>query len=242
MIRSVPEIHRDNAKRGRPSFSIEFFPPKTEEGESVLFSKTLPTLAAANQDYCSVTYGAGGSTRDKTLGMVKRIQDDFDLTTVMHLTCVNATRDELSEVIQEARKRGVKNILALRGDPPGGTGDWVKTEGGFQYSSELVAFLKTFPDMSIATAGFPEGHIAQIAGREADWEHLAHKIRQGAQFVVTQLFFDTGRHHTPSWIHPPPFPPSSDGIYIPWKHKARIENLHPTPILEGSSPTPSPHV
>ncbi len=190
MIRSVPEIHRDNAKRGRPSFSIEFFPPKTEEGESVLFSKTLPTLAAANPDYCSVTYGAGGSTRDKTLGMVKRIQDDFDLTTVMHLTCVNATRDELSEVIQEARKRGVKNILALRGDPPGGTGDWVKTEGGFQYSSELVAFLKTFPDMSIATAGFPEGHIAQIAGREADWEHLAHKIRQGAQFVVTQLFFD----------------------------------------------------
>lgn len=188
MIRSVPEIHRDNAKRGRPSFSIEFFPPKTEEGESVLFSKTLPTLAAANPDYCSVTYGAGGSTRDKTLGMVKRIQDDFDLTTVMHLTCVNATRDELSEVIQEARKRGVKNILALRGDPPGGTGDWVKTEGGFQYSSELVAFLKTFPDMSIATAGFPEGHIAQIAGREADWEHLAHKIRQGAQFVVTQLF------------------------------------------------------
>lgn len=190
MIRHIHEIHRENTERGRPSYSIEFFPPKTEDGERALFEKTLPALLAARPDYCSVTYGAGGSTREKTLGIVERLQRDFDLTTMMHLTCVNASKGELGSVVQEAKARGVKNILALRGDPPGGTGEWVPTEGGFRYSSELVAYLRDLGGVSIGTAGFPEGHIAQTGGKFQDWQHLADKIRQGAHFVVTQLFFN----------------------------------------------------
>jgi methylenetetrahydrofolate reductase (NADPH) len=190
MIRHIHDIHRENAARGRPSFSIEFFPPKTDEGEKNLFATTLPALIAARPDYCSVTYGAGGSTREKTLGIVDRIQREFDLTAMMHLTCVNATREQLAGVVADARARGVENILALRGDPPGGGDDWVQTEGGFRYSSELVAFLRGLGGLSIGTAGFPEGHVAQKAGKHVDWEHLADKIREGAQFVVTQLFFN----------------------------------------------------
>ena len=190
MIRHIHDIHRENAARGRPSFSIEFFPPKTDEGEKNLFAATLPALIAAKPDYCSVTYGAGGSTREKTLGIVDRIQREFDLTAMMHLTCVNATREQLAGVVADARARGVENILALRGDPPGGGEEWVQTEGGFRYSSELVAFLRGLGGLSIGTAGFPEGHIAQKAGKHVDWEHLADKIREGAQFVVTQLFFN----------------------------------------------------
>lgn len=189
MIRHIHEIQRENAGLGRPTYSIEFFPPKTEEGEKTLFEKTLPALVTAKPDYCSVTYGAGGSTRDKTLGIVDRIQRDFGLTTMMHLTCVNATKAELAGVVADARAKGVKNILALRGDPPGG-GEWVQTEGGFRYSSELVAYLRDLGGITIGTAGFPEGHIAQTAGKYVDWDHLAEKIRQGANFVVTQLFFD----------------------------------------------------
>jgi methylenetetrahydrofolate reductase (NADPH) len=190
MIRHIHDIHRENAARGRPSFSIEFFPPKTDEGEKNLFATTLPALIAARPDYCSVTYGAGGSTREKTLGIVDRIQREFDLTAMMHLTCVNATREQLAGVVADARARGVENILALRGDPPGGGEEWVQTEGGFRYSSELVAFLRGLGGLSIGTAGFPEGHVAQKAGKHVDWEHLADKIREGAQFVVTQLFFN----------------------------------------------------
>ena len=190
MIRSIHDIHIDNAKSGKPSFSIEFFPPKTDDGEKTLFDKVLPELVKLPVEYCSVTYGAGGSTREKTIGIVDRIQKQFELTAMMHLTCVNATKTELSSVIDEARQRGVKNILALRGDPPAGSNEWLATQGGFQYSSELVAYLRELGGFAIGTAGFPEGHIAQKAGKIADWEHLANKIRKGADFVVTQLFFD----------------------------------------------------
>jgi methylenetetrahydrofolate reductase (NADPH) len=190
VIRQIRDLHRANAALGRPSFSIEFFPPKTEEGEARLFAEVLPALVKLPVDYCSVTYGAGGSTRDKTLGIVERIQREFDLTAMMHLTCVNATQAELAGVIRDARTRGVQNILALRGDPPGGTGDFQKTEGGFEYSRELVAYLKREGDLTIATAGFPEGHIAQKQGRQVDWDFLADKVSAGADFVVTQLFFN----------------------------------------------------
>ena len=190
MIQSIHDIHVANAQAGRPSFSIEFFPPKTEEGERKLFSETLPAFAPFPVDYCSVTYGAGGSTRDKTLGIVERIQKGHDLTAMMHLTCVNATQDEIASVVDDAERRGIRNILALRGDPPGGTGEFVKTEGGFEFSRELVAYLRQRGGLTIGTAGFPEGHIAQKAGRVVDWNHLAEKIRAGADFVVTQLFYD----------------------------------------------------
>jgi methylenetetrahydrofolate reductase (NADPH) len=103
---------------------------------------------------------------------------------------VNSTRAQLGEVLAEARTRGITNILALRGDPPGGTGEWIATEGGFQYSSQLVEFIRELGGFSIGTAGFPEGHIAQTAGKIADWDFLAAKMEAGADFVITQLFFD----------------------------------------------------
>jgi len=190
MIRDIHDLHVEAAASGKPAISVEFFPPKTEEGERTLFATTLPELMKVHPSYCSVTYGAGGSTKEKTISIVERIQKEFDLTTMMHLTCVNATRAELQDVIEDAGRRGVRNILALRGDPPGMSGPWVKTEGGFEYSTELVAFLKELGGFAIGTAGFPEGHVAQTRGKQVDWEHLADKVRAGADFVVTQLFFD----------------------------------------------------
>ncbi len=173
----------------RPAISFEFFPPKTEEGEQNLFANTLPALFASRPEFCSVTYGAGGATRDKTLRIVDRMQRECGMTTMMHLTCVNATGAELREVALDAQRHGIHNLLALRGDPPGG-GEWVKTEGGFEYSRDLVAFLRELGGFSIGTAGFPEGHIAQTAGKHVDWGHLRDKVEAGADFVITQLFFD----------------------------------------------------
>ena len=195
MIRLIHELHAEAAVAGRPAISVEFFPPKTPEGERTLFDLTLPALLEAHPAYCSVTYGAGGSTREKTLAIVERIQRDFGLTAMMHLTCVNATEADIRQVVDEAASRGVRNVLALRGDPPGGTGPWIKTEGGFEFSSELVAYLKRRGGFSIGTAGFPEGHVAQAGGRLVDWEFLARKVEAGADFVVTQLFFDNDDYH-----------------------------------------------
>ena len=186
----IRDIHESCRAAGRPAVSFEFFPPKTDEGDRNLMEKTLPALLTLKPDYCSMTYGAGGSTRDKTIGMVDRIQRENGLTAMMHLTCVNSTREQLREVLEDARARGIKNILALRGDPPGGTGEWIATEGGFQYSVELVAFIRELGGFCIGTAGFPEGHIAQTAGKLADWDFLVDKVRAGADFVITQLFFD----------------------------------------------------
>jgi methylenetetrahydrofolate reductase (NADPH) len=195
VIRSIHELHLAASASGRPAVSIEFFPPKTDEGERNLFEKTLPELLTVNPLYCSVTYGAGGSTRDKTIAIVDRIQRDFDLTAMMHLTCVNATQAELRAVLDEARGRGIRNILALRGDPPGGAGPWVKTEGGFEYSGQLVRFIRELGGFDIGTAGFPEGHVAQTGGKLVDWGFLAEKIQSGADFVVTQLFFDNDDYY-----------------------------------------------
>jgi methylenetetrahydrofolate reductase (NADPH) len=174
----------------RPVISFEFFPTKTPDGERTLLEKTIPALGQLKPDFCSVTYGAGGSTREKTLAIVDRIQREQGLTAMAHMTCVNATRDETSAVLERARALGITNILALRGDPPGGVGDFQKTEGGFEYSWELVRFIKEMGGFSIGVAGFPEGHIAQRDGKRTDWHHLKHKIDQGADFVITQLFFN----------------------------------------------------
>jgi methylenetetrahydrofolate reductase (NADPH) len=186
----IRDIHARKAAAGQPVISFEFFPPKTEEGDRALLEKTLPALKALQPDYCSVTYGAGGGTREKTLRIVDRIQREHGLTAMCHLTCVNATREELRGVLLEARRLGVKNILALRGDPPGGGGQFTRTEGGFEYSYQLVQFIREMGGFGIGTAGFPEGHIACKEGREADWDHLKNKIDCGADFVLTQLFFN----------------------------------------------------
>jgi len=189
-MRFIREIHAEKAARREPVVSFEFFPPKTEEGERTFFEKTVPALKAMRPDYCSVTYGAGGGTRDKTLGIVERLQKEHGIVTMSHLTCVNATVAELRSVLDEARGRGVKNILALRGDPPGSNGEFTKTEGGFEFSHQLVKYLKEMGGFCIGTAGFPEGHVACKEGREVDWDRLKAKIDCGADFVLTQLFFD----------------------------------------------------
>jgi methylenetetrahydrofolate reductase (NADPH) len=169
--------------------SFEFFPTKTPEGERSLIETTIPALGKLGPDFCSVTYGAGGSTRDTTLAIVDRIQREQGLTAMAHMTCVNATREQTAEVLNQARRLGINNILALRGDPPAGVRDFRKTEGGFEFSYELVRFIKEAGGFSIGVAGFPEGHIACADGKYADWRHLKHKIDQGADFVITQLFF-----------------------------------------------------
>ncbi len=190
MIRFIHEIHESCRAAKRPSVSLEFFPTKTPEGETNLFEKTIPALMLLKPDYCSVTYGAGGSTRDKTIGIVDRIQREHGLTTMMHLTCVNSTKDELAKVLGEVKARGIRNILALRGDPPAGSAEWKATEGGFTYASQLVTFLGEMGGFSIGVAGFPEGHIAQKGGKLVDWGFLREKIAAGAHSVITQFFFD----------------------------------------------------
>ena len=185
----IRDIYTTKRATGRPVISFEFFPPKTEEGDRNLFEKTIPALAQAKPDFCSVTYGAGGSTRDKTLMMVDRIQREHGLTGLAHLTCVNHTREEVGTLLEKIRALGCKNILALRGDPPGG-GEFQATPGGFDFASQLVEFIRVSGDFSTGVAGFPEGHPACKDGKYADWGHLKTKVDAGADYVLTQLFFD----------------------------------------------------
>jgi methylenetetrahydrofolate reductase (NADPH) len=190
VIRFIRDIFAAHGGSSRPVISFEFFPTKTEEGERTLMEKTIPALCRLQPDFCSVTYGAGGSTREKTLQTVARIQNQHGLTAMAHLTCVNATAAETRQIIEQARALGVKNLLALRGDPPGGTGEFRPTEGGFAYSYQLVQLIREIGGFSIGVAGFPEGHIACREGKQVDWQRLVHKINCGADFVITQLFFD----------------------------------------------------
>jgi methylenetetrahydrofolate reductase (NADPH) len=194
-MKLVRDIYAAKRATGQPVISFEFFPPKTDEGDRTLLEKTIPALKATHPDYCSVTYGAGGSTRDKTLMIVDRIQKEHELTAVAHLTCVAATREEIRGLLEQIRTLGVRNVLALRGDPPGG-GEFRTTPGGFEFSSQLVEFIREMDGFSIGVAGFPEGHIACREGKHVDWRHLKTKIDAGADFVLTQLFFDNADFYT----------------------------------------------
>ncbi len=189
-MKLIRDIHAEHRAGQRPVISFEFTPPRTEEGDRTLFEKTLPALVLLKPDYCSVTYGAGGSTRDKTLGIVERIQNQHGLTAMSHLTCVGSTKEDIAAVLDEASKRGIRNILALRGDPPGGIGEFKKTPGGFEFSRELVAFIKARNEFCIGAACFPEGHMHCKEGKFVDWDRLKQKIDAGVDFVITQLFFD----------------------------------------------------
>src|ERR1051325_739501 len=156
----VRDIYATKAAAGKPVISFEFVPHKTDEGDRNLLEKTIPALIQAKPDYCSVTYGAGGSTRDKTLMIVDRIQRQHGLTAVAHLTCVSSTKEQIRDLLGQIRSLGVKNVLALRGDPPNG-GDFQVTPGGFEYSSQLVRFIREQDSFSIGVAGFPEGHRSE---------------------------------------------------------------------------------
>jgi methylenetetrahydrofolate reductase (NADPH) len=171
-----------------PVFSFEFFPPKTPEGEANLYD-ALAELRRLEPAFVSVTYGAGGSTRTKTIEIVKRIHDEYGLEAMAHFTCVGATVEELSATLDEMREAGISNVLALRGDPPAGQEEWRKTKGGLEYSRELVELIGAGYDFAIGGACFPETHI-HATSPEDDLRYLKEKVDAGARFLITQLFFD----------------------------------------------------
>jgi methylenetetrahydrofolate reductase (NADPH) len=186
----IRDVLARRASQGRPAVSFEFFPPKTPEGEQQFFEDVLPRLVQLGPDFCSVTYGAGGSTREKTLTLVERIQKTHGLPSMAHLTCVGSSVAQLREIIEQARRRGILNILALRGDPPRGETGFRPAPDGLTHAWQLVRLFREMGGFCIGVAGFPEGHPECREGKYADWDHLKAKIDAGADFVITQLFFD----------------------------------------------------
>lgn len=192
----------DLLQRGRTLFSFEFFPPRSEKGWDRLFRSIGEDLLPLEPAYVSVTYGAGGSTRERTHRLVTRIQDEFDLTVVAHLTCVGSSKAEIGSILDEYDRAGVRNILALRGDPPrdpderramaqrGRLGPDGEGSSDFPYAADLVAFIRRrLPGASIGVAGFPEGHPA-TPNRLEEIRRLQAKVDAGADYIVTQMFFD----------------------------------------------------
>jgi methylenetetrahydrofolate reductase (NADPH) len=172
----------------RPCFSFEFFPPKTDEGMTNLFD-AVAELKHDQPAFVSVTYGAGGSTRDRTIQIVKRIRGELRVEAMAHFTCVGATVDQLRGTLDEMRDSGIDNVLALRGDPPQGETEWKQTPGGLRYSTELASLISEHYEFCIGAACFPEVH-PEAPNMEHDIRFLKQKIASGARFLITQLFFD----------------------------------------------------
>jgi methylenetetrahydrofolate reductase (NADPH) len=188
MSGGAPTI-RDLLAEGDLSFSFEFFPPKTDEGERILF-QALRELEPLRPTFVSVTYGAGGTTRDRTVRITGRIAEETTLTPMGHLTCVSSSRQELRGVVGSYAAAGVRNMLALRGDPPGGVGArWEPHPEGFSHAVELVELMRSLGDFCVGVAAFPEGH-PEAVDLDADAKVLAAKAAAGADFAVTQFFFD----------------------------------------------------
>jgi len=189
----INEVLTTLQANGRPSFSCEFFPPKTPAGEATLWN-TLATLQPFKPSFVSVTYGAGGSTQDTSLDITSQIVRDTAIPTLAHLTCVGATGGQLSDAVDRLAQRGVRNILALRGDPVAGVGAaWETADGGFTYAIELVELLAARGDFSIGVAAFPEGH-PESASLAQDAQVLADKQTAGAHFAITNLFFSADKY------------------------------------------------
>ncbi len=186
MMKRIPDLFPQTER----TYSFEFFPPKTDQGLAQLF-ETIGRLAALQPDYMTCTYGAGGGSRDKTFDIVQHIQERHGVPAVAHLTCVCHTREEIRALLTELKRRGIMNVLALRGDPPKDNPGWKPGPDNFQYSSEMVEFArKNFGGhFGIAVAGFPEGHPFS-PDRDIDARHLKTKLDSGADWVITQLFFD----------------------------------------------------
>jgi methylenetetrahydrofolate reductase (NADPH) len=180
---------RTRLNPSKPCFSFEFFPPKTPEGEKNLW-ETLEELRPLEPGFVSVTYGAGGSTRDRTIALVSHIKERTGIEPMAHLTCVGHSRDEIAHVLDTLARARIENVLALRGDPPAGQKSFTAVEGGFQYANELVDFIREKElGLGVGCAGYPEGHL-ETASRDLDLKHLKAKVDAGCDFVVTQLFFD----------------------------------------------------
>jgi methylenetetrahydrofolate reductase (NADPH) len=175
----------------RPFFSFEFFPPKDDTGSKALM-KTIETMVPLRPAFVSITYGAGGSTRARTVALAKEIQNEVGLTVVAHVTCVGSTRAELRALFDDLARAGIQNVLALRGDPPKGETTFVPPPGGFAYAAELIAMLKRNYDFCIGAACYPEMHVEAVSP-QSDLENLKGKVNAGADFLVSQLFFDNER-------------------------------------------------
>lgn len=198
----------------RPIFSVEFFPPKDEEGMKRLF-ETVEKLSPYEPAFVSVTYGAGGSTRKLTVELVQRIKREAGLETMAHLTCVGATREEIGDVLDQLKAGGIDNIIALRGDPPKGETTFVTPEGGFAHASELVGFVRARYGFCVAAACYPEKH-PEAATAELDLEHTKAKVDLGADLLISQLFFE----------------PS---VYFDYVERARARGIS-VPIVPGVMP------
>jgi methylenetetrahydrofolate reductase (NADPH) len=177
-----------------PSISIELFPPKDEAGEEKLWN-AIEELRAIHPDFVSVTYGAGGSTRDRTIRIAKEFTARTSISTVAHLTCVGSTQEELSEILMQYQAAGIESILALRGDPAGGPSTpWVSHPGGFDHADQLVELAKSHGGFKIGVAAFPDGHPNSNGDLARDIEVLLRKEELGATFATTQFFFDASRY------------------------------------------------
>jgi methylenetetrahydrofolate reductase (NADPH) len=175
------------------TLSVEFFPPKTDKGEENLFSE-IETIKRLNPAFCSVTYGAGGSTREKTVEWVDRIHRTCELEVMCHLTVVGQSKNEARAVLKQLKEKKIENIIALGGDPPQGTVDWQPHPDGFHHAAELVREAVMFGGFSIAVAGFPEVH-PRAKSRASDLRYLKEKVEAGAVAIITQLFFDNDDYY-----------------------------------------------
>jgi len=171
------------------NLSVEFFPPKDDATETTLFRDVVPALHELGPRFFSVTYGAGGGTRETTLRVVQRIRRDFRVEAMAHLTCVGSTKEMLTNVLADARALGIDNILCLRGDPPKGQTTFQAVEGGFANAVDLIRFVKSQHDVGIGAACYPEGHI-ECGDKQLDWDRAADKVEVGADFLISQLFYD----------------------------------------------------
>ena len=191
----ITDLLRFARERAEPAFSFEFFPPKTPEGERTLF-ETVDALRPLGPVYVSVTYGAGGSTRQKTVELVRRLKRESEIEAMAHVTCVGASREELAGVLDEVADAGIQNVLALRGDPPRGETEFVPHPEGFAHAGDLVAFIRSRPDrwkFCVGAAAYPEGHVeTRDLGR--DLAHLVTKVSAGVDFLITQLFFQNAHY------------------------------------------------
>lgn len=188
MIKKITDIFKEREK----TFSFEFFPPKTPQGVSKLY-ETAEELNKLGPDFVSVTYGAGGSSRGATMEICAEIQKRLDLTVMHHFTCVGHSQQELKDIITQMKTNNIKNILALRGDPPKGIEGWSPAPDELKYCYQLIDLIKEIDRdfFSIGVAGFPEGHV-NCPDKATDTKYLKMKIDHGGEFVVTQLFFDNG--------------------------------------------------
>ena len=189
------DVYRRNASRGRLTVSFELFPPKTPEDDRVLFEKTVPQLLELRPSFFTVTYGAGGSTRDRTLEIAARVKRDTGVEVAAHLACIGSSVEALESFLRAARDAGIENIVAIRGDRPKDLADAHPAPGAPRYASDLVRLVKGHGGFGVAVGGYPEGHTECVEGREVDWVRTKEKVDAGADIVITQLFYENGDFH-----------------------------------------------